>query len=121
MNDFLNISILVPFKAALYPGSYFEFYVVPQNDLIEGFSIQITFNALFNLQKSFPSPTFSAPQLNALNPLTGIIFTVFGNVVTISNLKAHPAGSPFRVMVDGVKNPDLINQLTSGWSIVSYY
>jgi len=64
---------------------------------------------------------FSAPQLNALDTSQGIVFTISSNVVTISNLKEHPAGSPFRVIVDGVKNPDLISQVTTGWSVLAYY
>ncbi|KAL4473813.1 hypothetical protein ABPG74_022677 [Tetrahymena malaccensis] len=120
INDFTDIQIQVPFKAAYQPGSRFEFYIIPQNDLLDGFSVQITFDSQFNLQMSFPSPSFSAPQLN---PLTsqGLIYNVQNNVFTISNIKSHPAGSPFRIVVDGVKNPASISQQTTGWSVVAYY
>ncbi|KAL4470166.1 hypothetical protein ABPG72_009091 [Tetrahymena utriculariae] len=120
VNDFTDIQIQVPFKAANQPGSRFEFYIISQNDLLDGFSVQITFDSQFNLQMSFPSPLFSAPQLN---PLTsqGLIYNVQNNVFTISNIKYHPAGSPFRIVVDGVKNPASISQQTTGWSVVAYY
>jgi len=60
---------------------------------------------------------FSASQLNALNISQEFIFAFFSNVVTKINLKKHPAGSPFRVIVHGVKNPNLISEVTTGWSV----
>lgn len=48
-NLFSSVKILVPYKAALYPGSQFEFQFIPQNDLLDGFTIQITFDSNFSL------------------------------------------------------------------------
>lgn len=119
-NEFISTKLNVDKKRRTEVDSTYTFTFVPKNNIPSGGTVVLTLPTQYNLIASYPRVEIKYPEFLNESSTSGVSHVYTANIITINNMKLHPGGVPFRVIIKGLRNPDIAIPLT-GFSVKSLF
>ena len=104
-NDFISVTLNVDKKRRDEVDVTYTFTFVPTNDIPDGGTVILTLPTDYNLIASFPPVRISYPEFQNLNSQVSVSHFYTSRVIQINNMAKHPREVPFRIIVEGMRNP----------------
>ena len=116
VNPFISCTLNVDKKRRQAVDSTYTFTFIPTDPVPEGGTVILTLPTAYNMIASFPRVQILYPEFfdRAANAKLSHTFT--SNTITISNMAEHPEKVAFRIIIKGMRNPEIATPL-SGFSI----
>lgn len=104
-NDFISVTLNVDKKRRDEVDVTYTFTFVPTNDIPDGGTVILTLPTDYNLIASFPPVRISYPEFQNLNSLVSVSHFYTSRIIQINNMAKHPREVPFRIIIEGMRNP----------------
>ena len=115
---FRKTSLNVDKKHRLETDVTYTFTFVCTNDIPSGGSLTLTLPSDFNLIASFPPVKIMYPEFEDASPTQPLTSYYTASSITIYNIGLLYRGTEFRIIISGMRNPDVSSAMTT-FSVVT--
>ena len=115
---FKKTSLNVDKKHRLETDVTYTFTFVCTNDIPSGASLTLTLPSSYNLIASYPPVKISYPEFEDASSTVKLASYYTANTITIYNLGLVYRGTEFRIIISGMRNPDVSSAMNT-FSVVT--
>lgn len=115
---FVKTALNVDKKHRLETDVTYTFTFVCTNDIPSGGTITLTLPSNYNLIASYPAVKITFPEFEDASPTQVLTYYYTAYSITISNIGLVYRGTEFRIIISGMRNPD-VSSAMSTFSVVT--